>query len=125
LARTRATSGRGLAIATIGGDQHFCGRVIDAIRKCVCWEAAEDNAVGCAEPSAGEHGDRHLGDHRHIDRNTIAFGHAERLQRIRGLLHLTQEVVVGNGATVAWFADPVEGHLLPATSGNMAINTVL
>ena len=114
-----------LAIATVGGDQHFCGRVIDAIGKCVCWEAAEDNAVGCAEPSAGEHGDRHLRDHRHVDGDAVAFRYAESLQRVRGLLHLAEQVVVGNGSAVARLADPVEGHLLTATGSNVAIDTIL
>ena len=114
-----------LAIATVGGDQHFCGRVIDAISKCVCWEAAEDDAVRCAEPSAGEHGDRHLRDHRHVDGDAVTLGDAERLECVGGLLNLAEEVVVGNGSTVARLADPVEGHLLTATGGNVAIDTVL
>ena len=114
-----------LAVATVGGDQHLRGGVVDAIGERIRGEAAEDHAVCSAKASAGEHGDRDLGDHRHIDRNAVALGHAERLQRVRGLLHLAQQVVVGNGAAVTWLADPVEGHLLAATSGNVAINAVL
>ena len=114
-----------LAIATIGGDQHLGCCIVDAIGERVRWEAAEDHAVRGADPGAGEHGDRHLGDHRHINRHTVALGDAERLQRIGGLLYLAQQVVVGNGAAVARLTDPVKGDLLAKTSSDVAINAVL
>ena len=51
-----------------------------------------------------------------------ALGYAERLQRVRGLLHLAQQVVVGDGATVTWLADPVEGNLIATTGGNVQLS---
>ena len=114
-----------LAVAAVGGDQHLRGRVIDPIGERIRGEAAEDHAVRGTETGAGEHGDRHLGDHRHVDGDAVALRHAERLQRIGRLLNFAQKVVVGNGATVAWLADPVEGHPLAPASRNVPIDAVL
>ena len=114
-----------LPVPTIGGDQHLRGGVVDPVGERIRGEAAEDHAVRGAEASTSEHGDRHLGDHRHVDGDAVALRYAERLQRIRSFLHLAQQIVVGNGATVAWLTDPVEGHLLAATGGNVTINAVL
>ena len=74
---------------------------------------------------AGEHRDRHFRDHRHVDRHAIALTNAERLERIRRLLHLAVEVVVGERATIARLTDPVNGDLLAEPSGDMAIDAVL
>ena len=114
-----------LAVSTVGGNEHLRRGVVDAIGESVCWEAAKDHAMRSAQAGACEHGDRHFGDHRHVDGHAVALGDAERLQCIGGLLHLAQQVVVGDGAAVAWLADPVEGDLLATTSGDMAIDTVL
>ena len=114
-----------LAVATVSGDQHLRGGVVDPVGERIRGETAEDHAVCCAEAGAGEHGDCDFRDHRHVDGNAVALGHAERLQRVRGLLHLAQQVVVGNGAAVTWLADPVEGHLIATTGGNVAIDAVL
>ena len=113
------------AVPAVGGDQDLRRGVVDAIGERIGGEAAKHHAMCRAESGAGEHGDRHLGNHRHVDRDAVALGNAERLQCIGGLLYLAQQVVVGDGAAVARLADPVEGHLLTATGGNMAIDAVL
>jgi len=77
------------------------------------------------EARAGEHRDRHFRDHRHIDRHAIALANAERLERIRRLLDLTVEVVVGERATITRLTDPVNGDLLAEPCGDVAINAVL
>src|SRR3546814_8933324 len=46
-------------------------------------EAAEDDAVHRADPRAGEHRRRALGNHRHIDGDAVALLDAELLQRVR------------------------------------------
>ena len=78
-----------------------------------------------AEARAGEHRDRHFRDHRHIDRHAIALANAERLERIRRLLHLAVEVVVGEGAPITRLTDPVNGDLLAEPRGDVAIDAVL
>ena len=73
----------------------------------------------------GEHGDRDLGNHRHIDCDAIALRDTEGLEGIRCLLHLAQQIAICHGASVAWFSDPVEGHLLTTPSSYVAIDAVL
>ena len=55
-------------------------------------EAAEDDGVRRADPGAGEHRDRQLRDHRHVDRDPVALLDAELLERVGGLLDLAMEV---------------------------------
>src|SRR5207249_11050813 len=52
--------------------------------------------LGGAEPGAGEHRDRQLGDHRHIDRHAIAQLDTELLERVGSLLDVPQEIRVGD-----------------------------
>ena len=114
-----------LPVATVGGDQHLRLGVVDAVGECRGRKAGEDHAVRRTEARAGEHGDCHLRDHRHVDRHAIALANAERLQRIRGLLHLAVQVVVGEGAPITRLADPVNGDLLAKPRRHMAVNAVL
>ena len=77
------------------------------------------------EARAGEHRDRHFGDHRHVDRHAIALANAERLQRVCRLLYLAVQVVVGECALIARFTDPVNSYLLAEPRRHMAVNAVL
>ena len=114
-----------LPVATVGGDQHLRLSVVDAIGKRRGWETGEDHAVCRAKARAGEHRNRHLGDHRHVDRHAIALANAERLQRVRRLLHLAVQVVVGECAAIPRLADPVNGDLLAEPRCHVAVNAVL
>ncbi len=58
-----------------------CRRVAERVGA----EAAEDDGVRRAKARAGEHRDRGLGDHAHVDADRVPFFHAERLQRVRDL----------------------------------------
>ena len=55
-------------------------------------EAAEDDRVRRADAGAGEHRDRRLRDHAHVDADRRALLHAERLQRVRELRRLALEI---------------------------------
>ena len=114
-----------LPVSPVGGNEHLRLGIVDAIGKCVGGEAAKDHAMRCAKTRTGEHGDRNLGDHRHVDCHSIALLHAKHLQGIRRLLHLAVEIVVSDRASVAWLAHPVERDALAAASGNMAVDAVL
>ena len=74
---------------------------------------------------AGEHRDRHFRDHRHVDCYAIALANAERLQRVRRLLYLAVQVVVGEGAAITRLTNPVNGNLLAEPRRHMAVNAVL
>ena len=114
-----------LPVSPVGGDEYLRLGIVDAICECIGREAAKDHAMRCTKARAGEHGDRNLGHHRHIDRHSIALLYAERLQGVRRLLHLAVEIVVGDRAAIAWLTHPVERDALTAASGNVAVDTVL
>ena len=60
-------------------------------------EAAEHDGMDRAQPGAGEHGDRRLRHHRHVDHHAVALGHAERGQRAGELRRAAQQLGVGEG----------------------------
>jgi len=65
------------AQAAVLSDEHLGLTINDAIAQRVRREAAEHHAVRGAEPRAGEHGHRDLGDHAHVDRHAVALLDAE------------------------------------------------
>jgi hypothetical protein len=70
------------AHALVGRDNERRRAILDAARERLRREAAEDDGMDGAHARAGEHRNRGLGDHRHVDRDAIAFLHAEPAQRI-------------------------------------------
>ena len=88
-------------------------------------EAAEDDRVRRADPGAGEHRDRQLRDHRHVDRDPVALLDAELLQRVGGLADLAQQVGVGERPRVAGLADPVVGDLVAAAGLDVPVEAVV
>ena len=58
-------------------------------------EAAEDDGVRGADARAGEHGDGHLGDHRHVDGDRVARLDAEALEHVGELADLGVQLLVG------------------------------
>ena len=97
--------------AAVGGDDDLRLGVVDPAGERLRGEAAEDDRVRRADPGAGEHRDRQLGDHRHVDRDAVAGRDPELEQGVGGLLDLAMEVRVGDRPGVAGLADPVVGDL--------------
>ena len=64
-----------------GGDHGLAGAVVDADRELVGCEPAENHGMHRAEPGAGEHGDRRLRNHRHVDDDPVALADAPALER--------------------------------------------
>jgi hypothetical protein len=60
--------------------------------------------VDGAESRTGEHRDRDLGDHRHVDRDPVALPDAEAGEHVRGLLHVAVEIRVGDRPLVVVLA---------------------
>ncbi len=63
-----------------GRDDQLRGRVLDAAGQLVRGEPAEDHRVDRPDAGAGEHGDRRLRDHRHVDDDAVAAPDALRPQ---------------------------------------------
>ena len=106
---------RAAAEAAVGGDDHLALGVVDAVDERVGAEAAEHHRVRRADAGAGQHRDRQLGDHRHVDADAVALGDAEALEDVGEALHLGVQVGVGDGAGVARLALPVVRDLVAPT----------
>ncbi len=65
------------------GNQHLAPHVLEPPAERVGGEAAEDDRMRGTEARAGEHRDRELGDHPHVDPDRRSLPHAERLQAVR------------------------------------------
>jgi hypothetical protein len=98
-------------VAAVGGDHHLGLAVLDPGGERLGREAAEHDRVRRADAGAGEHRHDRLGDHRHVDRDPVAGGHAQRGQRVGGLRYLVLELGVGDVALVAdRLPHPVDRH---------------
>ena len=80
---------------------------------------------GGADASAGEHGDRQLGDHRHVDGDAVALRDAEPLEDVGEPLHVAVQVGVGDRAGVAGLALPVVGDLVAVAGLDVAVDGVV
>ncbi len=111
--------------AAVRGDQDLGATVVDPARERFGREPAEDHGMGSADAGAGKHGDRQLGDHRHVDRHAVALADAQLEQRVGGLAALPHEIRVGERARVARLADPVVGHAVTKAAFDMAVDAVV
>src|SRR5205814_1975122 len=75
-------------------DQHLALHVLQPARERVGREAAEHDGVRRAEPGAGKHRDRRLGNHAHVDADRGSLAHAELAERVRELGDLAEDVGV-------------------------------
>ena len=118
---------RGLAAAelAVGGDQELGLGVLDAGLQRARREAAEHHAVHGAQARARQHGDRRLGDHRHLDRHPVARLHPELGEGVGGLADLALQVGVGDRAAVAGLTLPVERDLLAVPGLDVPVDAVV
>ncbi len=109
-----------------GGDDGLRGGVVDAHGQFVRGEAAEDDRVDRAEAGAGEHGHGRLGDHRHVDDDSIALGHALVGQSPREAGDLVEQFCVGDGTDGVGDRRVVDdGGLIAAAVRDMAVDRVV
>ena len=98
--------------------------VLDAEAQRLGGEAAEHQRVDGADAGAGQRD--HDGFHQHgqVDDDAVALGDAQGQQRVGRLGHQFLELAVGDGAAVAGLALEVQGHLVPAAGGHVAVGAV-
>ena len=111
--------------AAVGGDQHLGLGVVDAVGERLRREPAEHDAVRGADARAGEHRHGRLGDHRQVDVDPVAGLDAEPLQHVGEALDLGEQVGVGDRAGVARLTLEVDGDLVAAAGGDVAIEAVV
>ena len=118
--------GRATAVAAVGGHDHLGLAVLQTGGQGVGGEAAEDHGVRGADAGAGQHRDHGLGDHRHVDRDPVARGHAQVGQRVGGLGDEVLQLGVGDGTSVTdGLADEVQRDLVAAAGLDVAVDAVV
>ena len=85
-------------VPAISGDDDLAVGILHAIDDCLGAESAEDHRMHGADPRAGEHGDRQLRQHTHVDRNDVTLLDAKILEHVGKLAHLALQIVVGKPA---------------------------
>ncbi len=112
-------------VAAVGGDDDLGVRVLDPGRERVRREAAEDDRVGRADPGRGQHRDRGLRDHRHVDGDPVALAHAQLQQGVGGPGDLVLQLRVGDRAAVAGLTLEVDGDTVPVPGLHMPVHAVV
>jgi hypothetical protein len=84
-------------VVAVHRDQHPAAGVGDPVPARGAAEPPEHLRVDDAEPGAGQHGDRQLGHHRHVQRHPVPGPQAERAaQHRRDLVHLPVKLGVAD-----------------------------
>ena len=112
-------------VAAVGRDQHLGLGVVDAVGQGLRREPAEHDAVGGADAGAGQHRHGSLGDHRQVDVDAVARLHAEPLEGVGEPRHLVEQLGVGDRPGVARLALEVDGDLVTAAGGDVAVEAVV
>ena len=68
--------------AVISGDHQLGFGIVDPVCQSVGREAAKHHRMNSPDPRTGQHGIGRFGDHRHIQHNAVALGHAVRFQHV-------------------------------------------
>ena len=89
------------AHSAIGGDDETALAIDDPPRQRLGREAAEHHRMHRAQPRTGEHGGDALDDHRHVERDAVAPGDAQRFQRIGHPHDLAMQLAIGEAAGLA------------------------
>ncbi len=118
---------RGLAAppAAVRGDDDLGVRVLDAGCERVRRETAEHHRVRGADPRAGQHRDRGLRDHRHVDGDPVALLNSQLQQGVRGLGDLVLQLRVGDRAAVAGLALEVDGDPVAVARLDVPVHAVV
>ena len=107
-------------------DQQLALHVVQAAGERVGGEAAEDDRVRRAEARAGEHRDRQLGNHPHVDPDRRSLADAEALERIREADDLALEVGERERpALVGRLPLPVVGDLVAEARLDVPVDAVV
>ena len=107
-------------------DEQLALHVVQAARERVGGEPAEHNRVRRAEARAGEHRDRQLGNHPHVDADRRSLADAEALERICEADDLTLEVGERQRpALVGRLPLPVVGDLVAEARLDVPVDAVV
>jgi hypothetical protein len=106
-------------------EEYLAFRVIDAIAERVGAEPTEDDRVRRADSRAGEHRDRRLGNHPHVDRDAVACDDTEACERPCETHHFPVKLEVRKRARLSGFPFPHDGCSRARRGFEVAIEAAL
>ncbi len=95
-----------VAVEAVHGHDQLGIDVHDAISQRLGRKTREHRAVDRADLGHGQQGDDRLRQGRHVEHDPVALAQAQRAQRIRELVHLAVQLVIGQFAAVPGLALP-------------------
>ena len=99
--------------------------IVVAVGHRICREPAEDDGVRRPNAGTGEHRDRQLGDHRHVERDAVAGLDAQPNQHVGELADLAMQVLIGQHASVAGLPFPDDRRLVLPPCRQVPIDAVV
>ena len=118
--RHRATAAQRL----VGRDHEPRAASRDAARQGLGREPTEHHRVDRADAGTGQHGERGLRDHRHVDRDDVALADPLRLDDVREPADFGMELAVRDGALLAGIVSLPEYRDLVAPGGQVTVDAV-
>ncbi len=113
------------ANSLIGGDEHLRAGVLDPIPERRRREAAEDHIVNRTDARAREHRDGQFGDHRQVDRDSVALLDAVLLEHVGEAADLVVERLVRVDLAATLVAFPDECCLVATPRGEVTVDAVV
>ena len=106
-------NGAPAAIPLVGGDYEARTAIFDPASQGIRGKAGKDHRMHRADACAGQHGVGRFRNHRHVERDHIAFAHAHRLEHIAQPTDLLMEFAVRDFlGLVRRIAFPDDGGLI-------------
>ncbi len=95
-------------IAAVCGDDDGSAAVEYAVLDRLGAESAEDDAVHGSDAGAGQHGDRRLGNHGHVNDDPVALFHLVSLEHVGKAADFAMKLLIGQHALLTGFPLPDE-----------------
>ena len=118
-------NGLAAAIVAIGGYEHCRITILDSVTQSLGAESAEHDAVDRADPGAGKHRDRQLGDHRQVYADTIALLYAMLLEYVGEFADIGIELLICKDPGLARLAFKYDSGLVLAPGIQVAVDAVV
>ena len=101
------------AIRAVRSDDRDGAAINNTITNALGAEPTEDHRMHRADPRAGQHGNRGLGNIWQINDDPISFFDVVSFQHVCETANFAMQLLVSEGAFVAWFAFPNNRRLVP------------
>ncbi len=111
--------------AIVGRQLHLGPGIVVAIGDGLGRKPRENHRVHRTQPGTGQHGDRQLGHHRHVNRHHVAVLDAQRLEHVGEEANFAMQLAISQRAGIARLAFPDDRGLVRPPGGEVGVETVV